>query len=79
MQTEIKKWGNSLGVRLPKHIADSTELRDGSAVELTIEDGSVVIRPTRKKYRLEDLLKGHSEAQNTGETDWGEPEGEEAW
>lgn len=77
MQAEIKKWGNSLGVRLPRHITDSASLRDGTPVELTVEeDGTVCLRPTRKKFRLADLLRGHAKSS---EVDWGGPKGEESW
>ncbi|MDP3772498.1 MAG: AbrB/MazE/SpoVT family DNA-binding domain-containing protein [bacterium] len=34
METTIKKWGNSLAVRLPKHITQKLALREGSRVKL---------------------------------------------
>jgi antitoxin component of MazEF toxin-antitoxin module len=41
----FKKWGNSLGVRLPSAIAREMHLEDGTAAELSVEDGQIHIRP----------------------------------
>lgn len=78
MQGTVAKWGNSLAVRLPRHIADSARLAEGVTVELHVEDEALIIRSTRKKFKLAELL-----AQDAGmkrrEEDWGKPEGEEVW
>jgi antitoxin MazE len=57
MQTVIAKWGNSLALRLPRHLAAAAKLHDGTSVELTVEGGNLVIRPSRPKYQLADLLR----------------------
>jgi antitoxin MazE len=58
METKVQKWGNSLGVRIPRSLAIDAKLRPGSAVEISAEDDSIVIRPlSRPRYRLADLLK----------------------
>ncbi len=43
MRSRISKWGNSLGVRIPRSFAEEAGLRDGTLVEVTVEDGRVVI------------------------------------
>lgn len=48
MHTELSKWGNSLGVRIPSHIAKALELGVGSAAHLDIEDGKIIITPAIK-------------------------------
>ena len=58
MNVTIQKWGNSLAVRIPKVMARDAHLGNGSIVNLTTEEGKVVIEPLHKvKYRLEELLK----------------------
>lgn len=80
MQGTIAKWGNSLGVRLPRHIAEAAKLTDGEAVLFTVEDGALVIRPTRKKFKLADLLADYEKPKGgEKEFDWGQPQGEEIW
>lgn len=75
-RTTVSKWGNSLALRLPQHLAESVNLSAGQTVELAVEDEALVIRPTRKKPKLADLLKGY---ERRAEADWGVPVGDEAW
>lgn len=79
MNTNVAKWGNSLALRLPRSIAADARLREGSNVEIRVVDGSVVITPTRPKYRLEDLLADYREEHRHGEAERGRPVGKEAW
>ena len=57
MPTMVKKWGNSLGVRIPRAIADQADLRDGTPVEFHASKGVLTIRPLRRrKHTLKSLL-----------------------
>jgi antitoxin MazE len=79
MQTVVKKWGNSLALRLPQSLAAGLRLEDGSTVSLSVEDHALVVRPARKRYRLADLLAQTPPEARRGETDWGDSAGSEAW
>lgn len=80
MVRKIQKWGNSLGVRLPKAAALEAHVSVGSEVDVTVANGEIIIRPVRKpKYRLEDLLKGMTPENNHPEVDFGGPVGKEIW
>lgn len=79
MQTSIAKWGNSLALRLPRHIVAEAKLKEGSTVTIEIKDDALLITPVRKKYKLGDLLAKMKTSRRHVETDWGEPRGEEAW
>lgn len=78
MQTTVSKWGNSLALRLPRHIAEGVKLIEGQTVEFEISDETLIIRPTRKRFKLDDLLAGYEKPAD-GEVEWGKPEGDEAW
>ena len=77
--TQIARWGNSLGLRLPKAVAHEAHIEEGDTVELSIEDGSIVIRPARPTYSLGELFKKITPRNRHGETDWGPPAGGEQW
>ena len=82
MQATISKWGNSLALRLPRHVADQARLVEGATVEILVEDGGLKIIPSRKKFRLSELLEGEPrrvEKVASAEIDWGKPKGDEAW
>lgn len=61
MRTRLDRWGNSLGVRIPKALADEADLREGDHVEMHFENGVVVLRPARPHYTLDELLEGFTE------------------
>jgi antitoxin MazE len=79
MQTVVKKWGNSLALRLPQHLAADLHLTEGATVSLTIEDEALIVKATRKRYRLADLLAQMDDSKKQKEVDWGKTEGEEVW
>ena len=58
MRTEIARWGNSLAVRLPKQVLEQAGLAEGAAVELVVEAGTVVLRPTKPRYSIDKLIAG---------------------
>ena len=43
MKTRIQKWGNSLALRIPKLFANEIGLEQDSSVEMSLEDGRLVI------------------------------------
>ncbi|MEK3937074.1 AbrB/MazE/SpoVT family DNA-binding domain-containing protein [Sporosarcina sp. FSL W7-1349] len=55
----VQKWGNSLGIRIPKEVADWIGIDQGSELELHVSGReSITLKPKRprKKYTLEELL-----------------------
>jgi antitoxin component of MazEF toxin-antitoxin module len=43
--TQIAKWGNSLGLRLPKSVAIEAQVGEGDTVNVSVKNGAIVIRP----------------------------------
>lgn len=74
-ELRISKWGNSLGIRLPKAVMDELGLKPGETVNLTVKDGKGVIEPKRQtKITLEWIISetkrlGRKNAPET--VDWG--------
>ncbi len=80
MQTRIQKWGNSLGLRIPKSFAEEAGVEAGSEVDLSLEDGELVIRPKRvPKYDLTVLLRRVTAENVHTEVESGQPVGREVW
>ncbi len=78
MQVQISRWGNSLGVRIPKDVARRAGLSEGARVEIEAEDNRIVIAPSAPRYRLEDLLEGMTPEAMREAFDWGRDLGREA-
>lgn len=80
MRVRIQKWGNSLALRIPKSFATETALGPGTEVELTLEEGRLVVTPQRAPvYRLSELLARITEENRHAETDTGPRLGDEVW
>ncbi|HYE52352.1 MAG TPA: AbrB/MazE/SpoVT family DNA-binding domain-containing protein [Azospirillaceae bacterium] len=77
MQVQIARWGNSLGLRIPKEIAGRLGLAEGARVELTAEKDRIVIAVDRPHFRLEELLDGVTPEAMADAFDWGPDAGRE--
>ena len=78
MEAVVKKWGNSLGIRIPNLIVRELSLKDGSFVDINDKGNKIVIKPIQKKSLSEmlDLINEqniHEEVKTTG------PVGKEVW
>ena len=79
MPLRVARWGNSLAVRLPKPIAEQAGLDEGTQIEVTVENGKLIVTATRQDPTLEELAAGITPENRYEETDWGRPAGREAW
>ncbi len=79
MKTKIQKWGNSLGVRLPKNITEQKDLKEGRGVSVLIKNNQIVIEPVEEEVSLEALLASITTKNLHVETDWAEARGNEIW
>jgi len=79
MTTKVKKWGNSLAVRIPDEFAENLDLKDGSVVGFKQTKNEIIITKTKPKYTLEDMVKGITKKNRHKEYDWGKPMGKEIW
>ncbi len=80
MSVTLHKWGNSVGLRLPKPLLDQLGLKAGAQVEVKVEGNCLVIEPThRRRYTMAELLEGFTPDDRPEEVDWGPPVGREVW
>lgn len=59
MTAKISRWGNSQGLRVPKDIMEVLHLHIGDDVDISIEEGKVIIKPIKKEipqYNLDELI-----------------------
>lgn len=79
MDVTVSKWGHSLAVRIPKRIADSFNVHDGSKLNMRLAKKAghamLIIEPTAPT--LEDLLAQVTPENSYTLMDWGQPQGNE--
>lgn len=76
MFSTISKWGNSLGVRIPRAIAEQIGVSEGESVELVVEDNHLLVQ---KVYQLKNLLKQITPENTHSEITTGTAVGKESW
>lgn len=80
MRSRVQKWGNSLAIRIPKSFATETGLDQDTPVDLSLEEGRLVITPVVEDVpSLEELLAGVTPENVHPEVDFGPAAGKETW
>jgi len=78
-ETQVSKWGNSLAIRIPRAIVREARLANGDRLSLDLsDDGSIVLRSTKSRYALRQLVSKISSKNRHHETDWTGPVGRES-
>ena len=77
----LRKWGNSLAIRIPAPLARQLNLTENTPVECAVLDGSLVISPVTepRSYSLDQLLARVTPENIHGETEVGASAGKEIW
>ncbi|HVG31385.1 MAG TPA: AbrB/MazE/SpoVT family DNA-binding domain-containing protein [Pyrinomonadaceae bacterium] len=80
MKVQVQRWGNSLALRIPKSFAVESNIEQGSVVEVSLDQGRIVVEPVRETdYTLEELLSGVTKRNLHAEVDGGAAVGKEVW
>lgn len=88
IQTNVRRWGNSQGIRLTKEIMSQMKLQENDSIGINIIDGKMTVEKINKpKYlnlaeRLETFYKRPIDeiyVESTQEVDVGDPKGNEMW
>ncbi|MGH2792705.1 MAG: AbrB/MazE/SpoVT family DNA-binding domain-containing protein [Actinomycetota bacterium] len=80
MESRVQKWGNSLGLRIPKSFAEEVEVEDGSPIDISVVNGELVVRPLRpREYDLESLVEAIDPTNVHEAIETGPPVGREVW
>lgn len=77
MQVLVSKWGNSLGLRLPKALTEQIGVTEGQKVEIRAEGGRIVVEPVRSPLTWEQMLENTTPEELRNAWDWGEDVGRE--
>lgn len=82
MRTKVQKWGNSQGLRLSKQVLDDAEVSVGDHVDVTVQDGVIVVAPLKRvrgEHNLRELVGRIPKDYKPQELAWGGPVGKEVW
>ena len=80
MKSHVQQVHGALTLVIPPSIASSVNVTEGSEVDVSVENGRIVVAAIGgPKYVLQDLLAQVTNENIHRDTDWGPPVGNEAW
>ena len=79
MRATVSKWGNSLGLRIPKSVAAKVDLVEGDTVDVRAENGRLVAEPIVDDEPLEAMVARITPENRHGEHFDDSPRGREVW
>jgi antitoxin MazE len=80
MQTQVKAWGNSQGIRIPKEALTEANMSVDDILDVSVSNGVIMLtKPFRHKTLEERVAECGGKLEVGGEFDWGEPVGREIW
>jgi len=62
MNVEIKRWGNSQGIRIPKNILNHLQMHEGDVFELESVEEGLLLKPSVKSIDIELFEKENQQA-----------------
>ena len=78
MKTQMVKWGNSLAVRIPKHVIKEAKLKERDSLEIeAVAEGRVELRRAAKIPTLSQLVSQITPANRYDEVSAGMEVGKE--
>jgi antitoxin MazE len=77
MDVQITKWGNSLGLRLPRSLASQAGVTEGQRVSIVADGDRLIIQAVARRYRIEDLVADMSPSAAHEAFDLGDDVGRE--
>ena len=77
MKINVRQWGNSIGVRIPKIFANETGIFNGTEIEIYVVDNKIVLY--KSHLTLKNLLDKVTADNIHAETDTGSIKGKEIW
>ncbi len=78
-QAQVIPWGNSLGLRITKGMAQAAGLQAKTQVNISAEPGRIVIETVPTRASLDDMLAAFDPERHGGEVMAFTPGGREVW
>jgi antitoxin MazE len=80
MVSKVQKWGNSQGLRLPKHVLEIADILVGDDVEIIPQEGRIIIKKVAKRrFDLAEMVSRMTRNYKAREESFGKPVGKEEW
>jgi antitoxin component of MazEF toxin-antitoxin module len=66
----LRNWGGSVALPIPRNLLAMLSLDAGAEVDVDVQDGKIIIAPSKPKYSFEQLMKEHKALKLPKDTAW---------
>lgn len=56
VRVKVAKSGDGFGIHLPSDMAAQIGLMDGSQVDIDVKNGSIILRRSKRRFSVQELL-----------------------
>lgn len=80
-QLQVKTWGNSQAVRLPKNMLKELNIKNNDILDIAVKNGAIIIKKPKEKkvLTINDLFANYDGTKFQTEIQDIEPIGNELW
>lgn len=79
MPAQLKKWGNSLGLRITKEMLNEAEINPNDLLTIEVKKGQFIFTKMHQRLSLEERIEKYGPIEKAPTVDWGEDQGREIW
>lgn len=80
--TKVSKWGNSLGIRIPKKIVEQLKIEEGSRIKINQKENKIELErqiPEDQPLTMDWVIDNLSDDYDHNDYSLGKPMGREIW
>ncbi|MEE3480986.1 MAG: hypothetical protein VZQ80_03240 [Lachnospiraceae bacterium] len=79
MPVQMKKWGNSMGLRVTKEMLNEAGISPDDPMTLEIKKGQFIFTTVHRRLSLEERIEKYGPIEKAPAVDWGKDRGREVW
>ena len=79
VKVNVNKWGNGKGIRLPKVVTESLDIKDNDTLEIKVKDNAIILSKPKNEIMIEEMFKAYKWASFQANIQEFEPAGNEKW
>lgn len=79
VKVTVNKWGNSIGIRLPKAVTESLDIKDTDTLEIKVQDHAIILTKPENEITIEEMFKDYKGGSFQANIQEFEPAGNEKW
>ena len=79
VKVNVNKWGNGKGIRLPKVVTESLDIKDNDTLEIKVKDNAIILTKPKNEIMIEEMFKAYKGGSFQANIQEFEPAGNEKW